>query len=296
MLYGLNANAQMWFSEGATWHYSYSNFFIEGYIKLSLVGDTLINEIDTKKVRKSKTTYNFVTEEFQEDVFEGYEYMYSDTDYVYQLINNEFVVLYDFTVIVGDTVALYLDDDYFDPDCDSIGHALVSEIGTEIINGENLRYYILQWIEGSSVILEGKIIEKIGNSEGYLFCTPYCILDEPLRGPFRCYQDNNFGLYSNPSFTNSCDFTIGINENNSPDILIGISPNPVSNDLQIHISKEYLSISQVNVFSLDGKKQLSDYNLSNGNTLDVSKLHPDMYILQVEFENGEKAIRKFIKK
>ena len=71
LLYGFNTNAQMWFADGATWHYSYSVWWIEGSIKISLDGDTLINGIDAKKIRISKTTIDLISEEFQEDVFDS---------------------------------------------------------------------------------------------------------------------------------------------------------------------------------------------------------------------------------
>jgi len=297
LLLGVNANAQMWFSDGATWHYSYNNFFIEGSIKLSVNGDTLINGVDSKQIRKSKTYFNYQSNVFTEDQFDGFEYMYSDSDHVYQLINDEFVVLYDFNSNVGDTVTLYLDDSYFGlPECDSIGYALVTEVGTETINGENLRYYNLTTIEGSSVFLEGKIIEKIGNIGWYFFCEPYCFFIEESKGPFRCYQDNSFGLYSNPGFTDSCDFTIGINENNSQNIGIVIYPNPSSNSLQISLKKTLTSPFSIGVYSLNGKQLFYKEGLLDNTTLNVSQIDPGMYLLKVEYESGEKITKTFVKK
>jgi hypothetical protein len=181
LFFSIHSFAQNWADSGATWHYGYSVFSIEGFVELTYEGDTLMQGIEAKKIAKRLNYINLSTGEVTLDLIEGYEYMYADSDRVYQLIDDQFEVLYDFSVQTGDTVLVYNNDFIEDSvNCDSVGRSFVTATGVEVINGEELRWYTLENVDGSSYNLEGKIIEKIGNSESYMFSSPNCTIWEEV--------------------------------------------------------------------------------------------------------------------
>jgi hypothetical protein len=293
----------MWFDDGASWHYEYISDTRSGYVNITVDGDTVINTIDAKKIRVSLTYFDF--EEFQnfEDQFDRYEYMYADSDRVYQWINNEFVILYDFTVQVGDTIPLYLSDyDSTTINCDSTGIGIVTEIGLETINGQLLRYYSMTIFSQPTVVLFGKIIEKIGNTDtqtsgdilNYFFSQQTCDFID-IRGPFRCYSDNNFSTFSNPDYENNCDFLLAINEIKGEAFEFAVHPNPVSTQITVSFQVENNVFFSIKVFTLAGKELMHLTELYDQESIDVSNLNSGMYIIQVELDNGYRSARKFVK-
>jgi len=71
---------------------------------------------------------------------------------------------------------------------------------------------------------------------------------------------------------------------------VSIYPNPASNIL--FISSE-ITINNLSVFSISGKKVLEQKNIDN--SIDISSLPAGMYFLEITSENG-KAVQKFIKR
>ena len=89
------------------------------------------------------------------------------------MVNNEFKVLYDFTVQPGDTVFTYenMFGGNYGGDCDTIGRSVVIETGLETINGIDLRWYSIVALDNSPVYFTGTIFERMGNLK-YMFGMP----------------------------------------------------------------------------------------------------------------------------
>lgn len=200
----LNSFGQTWAESGAAWHYSYVSIVGEGYSNVYYVSDTTLLGIQSKKFSVSDHYYNQVFGYF-ENYFKGYEYTYADSNHVYHYINGEFKILYDFSAQVGDTLTHYLYSNLLFEECDSIGRSIVSEIGTININGEDLRWYEVEYLNGLAY-LSGRVIEKVG-CIGFMFPDINgCVVTEEASGPLRCYEDDNFELYINPEYEGECDF------------------------------------------------------------------------------------------
>ncbi|RLD26964.1 MAG: hypothetical protein DRI54_01905, partial [Bacteroidetes bacterium] len=223
----LNGFSQYFAPPGATWYYSFSTTFFDGYIKFSFENDTTILGIEAQKLARYSASYNWATGWFFPESFTGYEYTYADQDHVYQLIGDEFKLLYDFTVQPNDTILIYSSEFYdWTNECDSVGRAIVTETGTVIINGLELRWYKIASLEESTYILNGKIVERIGNTTGSLFSLPSdCIYIQELIGQFfRCYEDEDFPQYK--PYSGECDFVNGIEELKNDQNLFSFYPNP----------------------------------------------------------------------
>lgn len=291
---GLTMQAQIWADSGATWHYNFQNFNLEGYSELSYQGDTLIQGIEVKKILKRLNYVDFVLEEELLDVFYGYEYMYSDSDRVYQFIDNEFKILYDFSVQIGDTITLFLSDVDMDAFACNIGHAIVTETGVENVNGEELRFYVIETIEEFDTHFNGKIIENIGAIDHYMFSEPYCIITDVIRGPLRCYQDDDFELYMNPEYVGYCDSLADI-DTSIPSISLtnfdlSISPNPAKNTIHLKLNNN-TQAKRIRVYSIKGKVIMDIEFIS---TLDISQLQNGIYLLEVKDNDGFKDVKRFV--
>ena len=290
----INGFSQNFAPQGATWYYSYSSVFFDGFVKIRIVGDTIIHGIVSQKLLKTLTYLNFATGQVTTDTFLGYEFTYVDQKHVYQLIGDEFRVLYDFEVQVNDTIFIYNSEFYdWTNECDSVGRALVTETGTEIINGLELRWYKIVTLEESPFILNGKIIERIGNTTGSLFSLPSdCIYIQEWIGQFlRCYADDDFPEYKLLNYNGPCDFITGIDEITLEQNFFSFYPNPATDQLTIEIN-ENAKIKLVSIFTIDGKLirliPLSEPIFN----IDISGLLSGVYLLEAETEDGYREVKR----
>ncbi len=73
-----------------------------------------------------------------------------------------------------------------------------------------------------------------------------------------------------------------------------IYPNPVSDILNIQYEDEHIMVSNMSIFNTLGKRVLYLDNGERTKHIDVSVLNNGMYMLVVEFENGDRQIEKFL--
>ncbi len=71
-------------------------------------------------------------------------------------------------------------------------------------------------------------------------------------------------------------------------------PNPTKDKLFLSTTSSAENL-KIKIYNIEGKL-LSNLNLENQTSLDVSNLESGIYFLNIEDENGNKAIKKFIKK
>ncbi|MFN4121729.1 MAG: T9SS type A sorting domain-containing protein [Flavobacteriales bacterium] len=85
--------------------------------------------------------------------------------------------------------------------------------------------------------------------------------------------------------------SVGVNE---VETNLNIFPNPAKDKLFIHSDEK--NIAHLQIMSLDGKTIHNAAHVMNQqNSLDVSALHPGIFLIQITFENGAVVKRKFIK-
>ncbi len=90
-------------------------------------------------------------------------------------------------------------------------------------------------------------------------------------------------------FTNISSITVGIDDDNQPSI--SVYPNPAINILSINgIGRE----AAVNIYRLTGELVLSVKEVPDNEPLDISNLHPGMYLIQA-VHNGRTFTTRFIK-
>jgi hypothetical protein len=255
---------QTWCPSGATWYYDIVYNNCDGFYKFEYVGDSTINTIACKKIIQSSKMKCWWDSYYQDYILDTF-YMYADTDKVFYYRNNQFNLLYDFSVQTGDTMYITgITQSWWGNSCDSVAKLVVDSTGTMIINSESLRYYSVHPLSGSPFSIQGRIVEKIGPFLKYPFMNgtygtnyflpvknDYCGMlmeEEAENGSFRCYYDDNFPTISLTQY--SCDYTLATSENEFQSVYL--YPNP-AHDFIYFSNHSDLQNSEIEVFGMDGK-------------------------------------------
>lgn len=172
--------------------------------------------------------------------------------------NNDDVLLYDFTMNVGDTV-----------DPATYGSLIiVLDIDTIIVGGEPKKRFLFNggWSTGEY------IIEDIGATTG---------LFEPLiffesESHLHCYAIDFVPLWINPNHP-YCDLSVSISEPNKPKS-ISIYPNPSHSEVHISGIDDH-AIVEVSIYNTTGQRVLHQQGADR--RVDVSSLQQGLYVVEV---------------
>ena len=282
---GQPAQAQNWFPEGATWHYSAPEWSIlVGDKILKVDGDTVILGIDCVIVRIDDRDTVFMYEE-------------NNRVHYYLESKNRFGLLYDLNANAGDTWQAEMEWDY-----DSLAIIRVDSVGTLIKNEDTLKVQYHTIIEGLWNWGGSRIIEKIGN-DSYMFPIPGPA--DPADGPLRCYEDsqigllgfNGFGVPGAPCDSTWNPFIDAIDDSFSSDIgNFTLTPNP-SNGVfklegELKLPEPHI---QVDVVDIMGRKVYAKSiwaDASVDETLNLSTLSDGMYTVRLKL--SKKVLSKHV--
>jgi len=297
---------------GAKWYYTPHCLFIPtancGYFTFESVADTLIDNQMARKIIYTK--HNSLGSEV---IPEATVVMYGDGDKIYYHFENEFHVLYDFTLEIGDTININLGPfaNFYQTGSGNIisntetiqAHVTSTEVLN--INNENLRILSLSnildnnpnaiwgfWELGGA----GKTIERIGNTRQGLFGESLTQILAGATGELRCYEDPNFS-YKNPDFNFPCDYISDLNAvNNIETIHFSISPNPTSNSFFIKNKTSETSQNQIQLFDFKGEIILEKtIHFSKNQSIEIQTNHfpSGIYFLKIS-DNNESSIQKIV--
>ncbi len=289
-----------WCPPGSVWYYGFDAEYFSGYIKIEYVGDTIIQSVSCKKLKKIMYSYNFVSQELNSYII-GNEYTYAEEDKVFYYTANQFFKLYDFAAQPGDTWTVQGTKHY--ENCDSTGIVKVDSIGTIQIDGFQHRYICVspaddfsEWGWKSVKIIEniGPVEPNANNSYDFLFPVKlsFCgmALDEHIEGGFfRCYS-NASGFDYTSGIVAECDFIpTGVEEFHISDI-VSILPNPYDRCTTIRVSKNYKH-GNVHVFNMEGRlvKQMKLTGFEN--SLDLSSFKSGIYMFVFLIDNRIQTLR-----
>jgi hypothetical protein len=157
----------------------------------------------------------------------GNKYVHTNGNKVYYRVKEEWVQLFDFDAVVGDTIVSKAEQFPINDGCSNFDDTQVIDfqyrvdsIGVEQIQGTALRVQYIRSI-GSNTSFHWsmgmpnygnarpqvfKIVERLGAiSAGYWWGQGNACISETRLGYLRCYQDNNMN-YKGHSDNESCDF------------------------------------------------------------------------------------------
>lgn len=238
-------------------------------------GDTLINSILYKSVSKTS-----------DSIFDPLNSTYfcaiRETNNEWYIIPSQDSIehlLYDFNVIQGDTVTTYnmsegdVDLIVFKIDSILLNDKFYKRIELGVYDFTGGQDWIEYWIEG------------IGSTNGF-YMPAFHVFD--IGFDLLCFYRNDSLIYNN-SPDGTCGYIkVGI-ENKSLDSEIKISPNPVTNFLNIESKKDLV----IRIYSLNGKKILSTDN----KRIDIFNLKCGIYQVKI-FDKNNKLLKtqKILKK
>ncbi|HZV71741.1 MAG TPA: T9SS type A sorting domain-containing protein [Saprospiraceae bacterium] len=209
------------------------------------------------------------------------KYIATNGNKVYYRVVNEFVILFDFDAIQGDTVHSAVEEFPIDMGCYSdfssgiIQYSyVIDSISTIIIDGTELKIQyvtVISPISGPTWQFYNPIIERIGNKELGSFWWgegEACILED--NGFLRCYHDSDI-TYRSPIFDEdlACDYTI-IPELEI-DNTLNVYPNPANN--VIIIPSESINIE---IYNSLGTKFPFEINAGE---IDIHEFESGIYFL-----------------
>lgn len=278
----------------AVWHYnSYTNFHGGGpfYFKFVVEKDTIILGENARLLR-----YYI----FENGIFHSNnnlnKYIITDGAKVYYKVENEFVLLYDFTASVGDTIfsraEYYPVDMGCYPDFQNGGIEygyIIDSVSIFNVDGIDLKRQYVHVIDppGFSTpwFFYNPIIERIGANDYGGFWWGQgggCILED--NGFLRCYIDNDLTFINTTQFHHDCDYTATNEIEGAADNQL--YPNPVSDIVYLKVK-----IDLINAYNSSGQKIKT---FRNQDQIDVSELQPGIYFLQ--YQSGNTLyIEKFLK-
>ena len=268
---------------GAEWIFNYSFEGNEGYQRISVQSDTIIDERNCKKLRWEKVFANQINPVDTTYQIEGYRFLHQagDTIYYYDNIKEQFTILFRFDVQVGDTITVPGSGyhSFYTSPARRVNFTFrVDSISTTTING----------IEGIKVIhtfpdcnlldvfllVPKTFIERIGTTDFLFFNEIEC--DSPHRfkdWSLRCYSDAEITYRQVES---ACDF---ITSNQVVNKLqpFKIYPNPTSQYLFV----EPIELAgQITVFDAYGRL-VKHFPVSNSN-INISDLPRGLYWISIK--------------
>jgi hypothetical protein len=269
--------SQIWAPDGAEWYNYYTETgcggpIAEGYYYMHVEGDTIVNGITCRNISRHIMHSDGEYETLAIPII-----TYMEDDKVYYLQNNQFYLLYDFAAEVGDSWTSRNPWEYFnwippEPGEDTLSTYTVDTIRFVKIDGTILRQI---YVSSSSVwYFGGYISERIG-CLGFMLPGIWGIWDPPVAGIVRCYHDYEI----NYSTLTPCDTLInGIDDECFLNEKIRLFPNPATFIITINVSGGQ-SIEKTVFYNHLGQKVLVAVPVNN--TVDVSKLTPGIYFIEV---------------
>jgi len=294
-----------WPPIGAKWHYSYAPCDIWGgcgakeFIYFEAVKDTLVNDTLCTKIIVEHHNGK------KEVKYLGDEYIFSTEDQVYNYHHGQFYMLYDFSLQVGDSVALQLGSNcnlYDQLESSGLNFAAPSPIEHFVvekdsveINGKKYLFIDMGFtpIEiGNPFYLflgNRKIIKGIG-SLGFLTGILTNPIESGLYGDLRCYSDSEL-IYTTDI---PCDYLTAaevLPYNNK----VSCYPNPAGNKVFVNFTNPDHDNVQIEIWDMNGKKVSTAETCDEFISIETYKWPQGVYVFQAIGNRGLIGTGRFIK-
>lgn len=273
----LVSQAQIFAPPGAEWEYTgvvYGGISY-GTTTMKYTGDTLINGIYCQKIKQVNPTSPWLSI-YWEPCF----YSTSDKIYYYNPVSNQFNLIYDYSLNIGDTMRVHRNS------CSSFDRVVISK-GTETINGVDYRYIEYPNSGESITNFNGRYYEKIGFLNSLFTAQPDCAPDGMYFLCLSKYSDNSSQtpLYN----SDSCRaISTSIKENST--INFTLYPNPITNGTFTIQSGN--NIKHIELIDMLGQNVLSSAPV--GNTVTIGNIAQGLHVAKVVFANGKVGYKRVV--
>ncbi|MGQ0827721.1 MAG: T9SS type A sorting domain-containing protein [Bacteroidota bacterium] len=252
------------------------------WVKTELLGDTLINTISYKKLY---TSYNYYNPFFfsplkynggiRQDIFNKKVY-YIDTNAIES-------ILYDFNLVIGDTIVKNI------PSMNDV--VFVSGIDSTLVGNNYHKTYVLS--STNQAMQPAKFIEGVGSDAG--------LRKFYYRGGFEygsndlhCFSVNSVRLYPNYGFQCPLTISIGFTDISQQKLEISISPNPTKDEIS-------LTINCNDSFNIEIQNSMGQciFNknaiMFSESTIDLSGYDGGIYFVRISDSKGNFVVKKIVK-
>lgn len=272
--------AQEWAPVGTRWYYTQKEFGPNTYVKIiEAVGDTLING------RACRILENV------ENCGVKFQFAYREERRIYYFneVTEDFELLYDFNLEEGDTLKMYVGNNFLVNDPYDTVFIKIDSVDKLILNNDTLQVQYVSYLFdlNPEQNFGSKIYEDIGGDEFLLPTYGFC--DIPT-GPLRCFEHPNRGWYR---FTTEFDCDQVPVREIQEKISLKIYPNPLKGRL-FTVSSE-VPFARIDLLNLWGQSQYSVYQTGPGNfPLDLPELPSGIYFLTFRTRDGTLYLRRLI--
>jgi hypothetical protein len=291
---GTTAQAQSWFPDEATWHYSYNSLFGQvGYVRIEIVGDTLINGQGCRILQPTREAYDHDSGQYFTHLLDKFHVVEANgLVQAYVPGSDAFDTLYHMSAVPGDRWRLARLPDW--QVCSLDSYIQVVDTGTMELDGIGLRWLAVEvnfLPEAVNTYLD-TIIERIGTTQVYMLPHDECNgwLDGHEAGGYRCYSDNEIDHAAPDALP--CEFTVGLIERDHQTAFT-VFPNP-GNQINFRSSR---SETQMTLHIQDSQgRMVHAGRVAIGVPLDLSHLAAGTYTYTVEdLEGGVVAKGRWVK-
>lgn len=273
---------------GAEWHYDYQQFATKGYVQITALKDTIINDKTCRVLEKSYHYYDYILETNRDFVF-GFEYIAQDGGEIMAYLDSKFYTLFDFDASVGDSWTVHKDN--------VAGSVMVVGKGEEEVNGMKLRYIELNDISGSECGfgyyggMPVKVFECVGPTNSYLFPEHTDYVDANEGGLIRCYSDPGFGELKVGD--TECDYVYNQVDEHSENTSFFVYPNPASEE--IIISTSHYGEMAVEIFNYAGTLVYTSYINGENAKINISTLPAGVYYIVINNDSIGRQTKTVVK-
>lgn len=257
------------------------------YKRIYMLGDTLVGSLNYKKIYQTYATWtSFYPTPIGPSNYIGSLREDIPTKKIYFLNpgTTSENLLYDFDLVVGDTIAIT-------SMCSPDDTVMVVSIDSVLVNGNYNKKFVLGSVSGFCTA--GDLIEGVGSKAGLqqLYSLGFEFSNQLL-----CLSVSNSVVYpygsSIPSYY--CAYAVGIGELENNELKMTVMPNPVVNAIHIVVncSDNYDIEIRNGLGELIHKK--TDLQ-ANGPTIDFSDFATGIYFVRLIDSKGNSIVKKVIK-
>ncbi len=292
MAIGLGLKAQDMATVGAKWWYKLYCYTSPdcGYFTMSVTKDTVIGGVTARFIEK--------------EVFGGESWTSYDTTsliaysndkkfYIFDDINNEFYILYDFNLQAGDTLTIQ-DSSKYRGFYNIVGGTDIAffqvVIDSNVVKQRgnySLIHLYTSPTPNSSYFFNGPIVEYLGNIFS-MFGEPTIMTPGGYPGYLRCYKDHYIDLTHD-----NCEYITNSGIVFLEEDTYNIYPNPFTDSFQIEGIDNH-SIKEVNIFDSFGRLQKT---VLNENRISMPNAASGIYFISILIEKdgvlSEKKLKIF---
>jgi len=297
------AQNELWPTANAEWHYGISSMSTNGFVKIKIDRDTVIDgkncQIYTREYKWKNTSIPI----YADSVFQGTNdpwFILSLEDsvlYAFNKYRSQFDTLLNFKAEIGDRWQFYQNIDVCSDDTNA--HILIELTGksTEVVNGKNLLTFTTKKISTEEMEFpdnETVFYQKIGFLQDY-FVPRFCYdISEAPQISLRCFTENkglsNEFFYQRGSI--GCESLLKTADDLITEKMTVV--NPVLDNI-IRINNLNMSdLKTIQLFDNLGKELKISFQTEQGNCLITPEKHltTGIYFCSVELHNGQKQTIK----